>query len=287
MSFFSPGKTAKSLNAVPEHVAIIMDGNGRWAQQQGLARTMGHERGFFRALEIIEAAKECGVKHLTLYAFSKENWQRPPDEVGFLMDLMRRYFSPAAKKGSGEPAADPALGLWRDMDNFQKLTEREKLGIAESVLGSVRLRVIGNLRDLPGDLQKKIKDAVEKSRDYPGLSLTIALSYSSRLEILDACKALAAQAVKGTLKPADIDEARVSAALYTAGTPDPDLLIRTSGEYRVSNFLLWQLSYSEIYVTPRYWPEFDSGEFLKALEDYQKRERRFGKVEGSGRDKNI
>lgn len=280
------------LKNLPAHVAVIMDGNGRWAQKYGHPRTKGHEAGFFRALEITEAAQRSGIRHLTLYAFSKENWQRSKDEVGFLMGLLRGYFegagfpfSPDIWQKAGHELRKQPGGLKINLDDFLRMSHAERMAVASEIMDSVRLRVIGNLEDLPRDLQQKIQSAVEKSRSRKGLEVTLAISYSSRLEILGACRRLAAEAAAGKLLPEQIDEDAVSSRLHTAGVPDPDLLIRTSGEYRVSNFLLWQLSYSEIYVTQKFWPEFSADEFLKALEEYQKRDRRFGKLEGAGRAK--
>ncbi len=230
-------------NGIPEHVAIIMDGNGRWAQKQGLIRIRGHEVGVQRVEEITQAAQDKGIRYLTLYAFSKENWRRPKEEVEFLMGLLSSYID-------------------------AKLNAILKNNIV--------FNVIGELGDLPDALQKKLNDAVEKTRSNTGLTLTFALSYSSRKEIIQACRKIAVKVRRGEWEPEAIDETVMAANLYTAGMPDPDLLIRTSGEYRVSNFLLWQISYAEIYITSKFWPEFTRDEFEKALEDYRGRERRFG-----------
>jgi undecaprenyl diphosphate synthase len=230
-------------NPIPQHVAIIMDGNGRWAKKQGLLRVQGHEVGVQRVEEIIKAAQEKGIRYLTLYAFSKENWRRPKEEVEFLMGLLSIYLD---KK------------------------------IKELIKNNCVFNVIGEMGDLGATLQKKLTQAMEDSRNNTGLVVTLALSYSSRREILRACQKIAEQAVKGTIKPSEITEETFSRNLYTADMPDPELLIRTSGEMRISNFLLWQISYAELYITPKFWPEFTRDEFEKALEDYKGRERRFG-----------
>jgi len=235
-------------NPIPQHVAIIMDGNGRWAKKQGLMRVQGHEVGVQRVEEIIQAAKEKGIRYLTLYAFSKENWRRPKEEVEFLMGLLSSYLD---KK------------------------------IEMLIKNNCVFNVIGEIEDLAGTLQKKLTRAMEVSRKNTGLVVTFALSYSSRQEILRACQRLAKQVSQGALQPSAITEETFSNNLYTAGMPDPELLIRTSGEMRISNFLLWQISYAELYVTPKFWPEFTRDEFEKALDDYQKRERRFGRTEAA------
>lgn len=231
---------------IPQHVAIIMDGNGRWAQKKGLPRIAGHEVGVQRVEEIIEIAPKYGVKYLTLYAFSKENWQRPPAEVTFLMDLLGRYLD----------------------SKMQKL-------IDENVI----FNTIGELKDLPARNQEKLSKLVEKTRKNTGLVATFAFSYSSRYEITEACRKIAQQAVRGEIEPSAISESTIAANLYTANLPDPDLLVRTSGEKRISNFLLWQISYAELYITEKFWPDFNEAEFAKAIDDFQKRERRFGGTE--------
>lgn len=228
---------------VPQHIAIIMDGNGRWAKQKNLPRIAGHEVGVQRVEEIIEIAPNYGVKYLTLYAFSKENWQRPPAEVTFLMDLLGKYLD----------------------SKMQKLIDN-----------NVIFTTIGDIKDLPPKNQEKIATLTEKTRHNTGLTVAFAFSYSSRFEITEACRRIAEKAVQGMLAPDSINEATVSAHLYTANLPDPDLLIRTSGEMRISNFLLWQISYAELYMTEKFWPDFNETEFVRALEAYQKRERRFG-----------
>lgn len=229
----------------PKHVAIIMDGNGRWAERRGLPRIKGHETGVQRAEDVVRFASKYGVEYLTLYAFSKENWQRPQAEVHFLMGLLSHY-------------------LDKSLEEFRK--------------NNVIFRCIGRTADLPGDVQRKIARNIAETRQHTGLTVIIALSYSSRMEIVDACRALAEEAVKGQIDPASIDEQAVSSRLYTAGIPDPDLLVRTSGEMRISNFLLWQISYAELYVTEKLWPDFDEAEFEKAVKDYQKRDRRYGRT---------
>ena len=230
-------------NPIPQHVAIIMDGNGRWAKKQGLLRVQGHEVGVQRVEEIVKAAQEKGIRYLTLYAFSKENWRRPKEEVEFLMGLLSTYLD---KK------------------------------IEAMIKNNCVFNVIGETGDLAGALQKKIAQAMETSKKNTGLVVTFALSYSSRREIVCACQKIAEQALQGSLKPSEITEEIFSKNLYTADMPDPELLIRTSGELRISNFLLWQISYAELYITQKFWPEFTRDEFEKALEDYKGRERRFG-----------
>jgi len=230
-------------NEIPQHVAIIMDGNGRWAKRQGFPRIKGHEEGVRRVEEVVHAAQVMGVKYLTLYTFSRENWRRPKEEVDFLMNLLSVYLD-------GK--------------------------ISVLIRDNVVLNMIGELNDLPEALQKKLLDARRASEKNTGLTLTLALSYSSRAEIARACRKIAEKARSGELDPKEISEATVSEYLLTAGMPDPELLIRTSGEMRISNFLLWQISNSELYVTPKLWPEFTPDEFSKAIEDYRGRERRFG-----------
>ncbi len=231
------------VNEIPKHVAIIMDGNGRWAKKQGLLRIQGHEVGVQRVEEIIKAAQDKGIRYLTLYAFSKENWRRPKEEVEFLMGLLSAY-----------------------------LDKKIQLLIKNNCV----FNVIGEISDLAPTLQKKLTKAMEDSKRNTSLVVSFALSYSSRREILRACQNLAEKAAQGAIRPSEITEELFSGNLYTAGIPDPELLIRTSGEMRISNFLLWQISYAELYVTPKFWPEFTRDEFEKALENYKGRERRFG-----------
>lgn len=235
-----------SLEKIPRHVAVIMDGNGRWAGRQGLARIRGHQAGADRLEDIMRAAEDAGVKYLTLYAFSKENWQRPKDEVQFLMQLLSTYLD-------------------------RKLPDLKKNNIV--------FNAIGRLTDMPQDIQSKLARNMQETARNTGLVVTFAFSYSSRLEITEACRRLARQAAEGKISPEEITEEKISENLYTRGIPDPDLLIRTSGEMRISNFLLWQISYAELYITEKCWPEFTRDEFFKALESYAARERRFGRTE--------
>ena len=231
---------------LPRHVAMIMDGNGRWAVERGYPRFRGHQKGADRIRDVIEAATEIGIPYLTLYAFSKENWVRPKEEVDFLMELLSRYLD----------------------QELAKMKENK-----------IRFNVIGSREDLNTEIQKKIDRNMKETASHTKLVLTLALSYSGRAEIVDACRKIARKVKAGELSPEAVDETTLQQALYTADLPDPDFLIRTSGELRVSNFLLWQISYAEIYVTEKLWPDFSKDEFRKALEAYQKRKRRFGLVE--------
>src|SRR3989338_2899569 len=235
-----------TTSKIPQHVAIFMDGNGRWAKKQGLARILGHQKGVETIREIVRAARDWNVKYLTLYAFSKEKWARPKREVDFLMNLLSAYLD----------------------------SELEELKNS-----SVRFNVIGRIEELPLNIQKKIDRNVEEMKTNKGLMLTLALNYSSRVEIIDAARRLCEKVSSGALKPEEISESHFERELYTGGMPDPDLLIRTSGELRVSNFLLWQISYTEIYVSEKFWPDFTKEDFAQALKAYQKRERRFGRSE--------
>ena len=230
---------------IPRHIAIIMDGNGRWARERGLPRIEGHRRGSEAVRASTAACLEAGVPYLTLYAFSKENWQRPADEVKALMNLLDRF-----------------------------LAERT----AEIMDRNIRLRAIGHLQDLPEKARRRLDDAIERSAGNTAMTLTLALSYGARTEIADAARAIAREVRAGTLDPETITEETVSSRLYTAGQPDPDLLIRTSGEMRISNFLLWQLSYTEIVVTPKLWPQFSKEDLFAAIREYAGRHRRFGGV---------
>ena len=232
--------------AVPQHVAVIMDGNGRWARRQGLPRIKGHEEGVNRVDEITRSASAMGVRYLTLYAFSKENWKRPADEVGFLMSLLVQF-----------------------------LDAKLKVMLENNVI----FNVIGEITDLPSVIQKKLDEWIQKTKTNTGLTLTIAFSYSSRFEITRAARKLAEKVAGREIKPSEITEELFAKELYTVGLPDPDLLIRTSGEMRISNFLLWQLSYAELYVTETFWPDFKDEQFREALTAYTKRERRFGLTE--------
>ena len=230
---------------LPRHVAIIMDGNGRWAAGRGQERCQGHFRGVDAVIDITRASSDLGISHLTLYGFSTENWRRPQAEVDILMTLI----------GDTIEAQTPFL-----------------------VENNVRLNLIGELERIPAASLAKHKAGVAATAHCTGLVLTMALSYSGRWELVDAARRLALQAQRGELRPDDIDEQRLSDALSTAPLPDPDLLIRTGGECRISNFLLWQAAYAELYFTPVLWPDFDRDRLVEALRDYQHRERRFGKT---------
>ncbi|MDX2230400.1 MAG: isoprenyl transferase [Leptolyngbyaceae cyanobacterium bins.349] len=230
---------------LPRHVAVIMDGNGRWAKQRGLPRFMGHRRGVDALKNLLRCCRDWGVEALTAYAFSTENWGRPSEEVEFLMTL------------------------------FERVLRQE---LREMMEENVRIRFVGNLQVLPRSLQSEIERAVEQTANNQGIQFTVATNYGGRQEILQACRAIAQKVQQGVLNPDEIDEALFGRHLYTAGICDPDLLIRTSGEMRISNFLLWQMAYAEIYVTETLWPDFDRHQFHQALSAYQQRERRFGKV---------
>ena len=230
---------------MPRHVAIIMDGNGRWAKKQGLARMYGHKQGVETVHRITETAAEMGIQYLTLYTFSTENWNRPKEEVDALMTLL--------------------------VDTIVKETPT-------LMKNNVRLLTIGDTERLPEGAKRKFEQCMEETSGNTGLRLVIALSYSARWEITNAMQVAVRKAQAGELKAEDVNEELVSSLMTTAGMPDPDLLIRTSGELRISNFLLWQLAYSELYFTDCLWPEFTEEEFCKAIVDYQHRERRFGKT---------
>ncbi len=238
-------KTKIDRERMPRHVAIIMDGNGRWAKQHGLARMFGHRQGVETVHRITEAAAKLGIRYLTLYAFSTENWNRPQQEVDALMELL--------------------------VDTIAKETPT-------LMKNNVQLLTIGDLERLPKSAQDKFRLCMEQTAANTGLRLVIALSYSARWEIIRATQQIAREVQSGTLRTEDIDEAAIADRLTTHGMPDPDLLIRTSGELRISNFLLWQCAYSELYFTSCLWPDFTVEEFYKALIDYQGRERRFGKI---------
>ena len=238
-------KTQPETEKIPRHVAIIMDGNGRWAQQHKLPRLSGHEAGRKSVKKVVQAAIAHGVRYLTLYAFSVENWQRPREEVQGLMGLLR-------------------------------LVLREEL--AEMGKEGVRLRAIGRLQDLPEAVREELESAMGKTKTNTQLDLILALSYGSRVELTEAVKAIARETKSGDLDPERIDEKTITDHLYTRELPDPDLLIRTSGELRISNFMLWQISYAEIHVTPVLWPDFGKEQFAAALADYARRERRFGGI---------
>jgi undecaprenyl diphosphate synthase len=234
-----------NLEKLPQHIAIIMDGNGRWAKQHGEPRIFGHENGVRSVREVVEAAAELGVKYLTLYAFSTENWNRPQEEVIALMQLLVHTISAETKT----------------------LNENK-----------IRLQAIGNLNSLPEDCFNELHDAIEKTKNNERTTLVLALSYSSRWEITNAITNIAKQIEDKTLTSSEITEDIVNANLCTAGIPEPELMIRTSGEHRISNFLLWQLAYSELYFTEKLWPDFRKNDFYEAILDYQNRERRFGKT---------
>lgn len=230
---------------LPSHVAIIMDGNGRWAQRQGQERVFGHQNGVKAVRDATEAAAELGVKFLTLYAFSTENWNRPRAEVDALMELLIHT-------------------IHQEKETLNK--------------NNIRLLAIGDLKSLPGTCYQELCNAIEETSGNSRMSLILALSYSARWEITEAARRLAKEAVDGKINPEDIREEHLSASLTTAGIPDPELLIRTSGEHRISNFLLWQIAYAELYFTDKLWPEFGKEELYAAIIDYQQRERRFGLV---------
>ena len=230
---------------LPRHVAIIMDGNGRWAKKQGLARMFGHKKGVETVHNITVAATKLGIEYLTLYTFSTENWNRPKEEVDALMTLL--------------------------VDTIAKETPT-------LMNNNVRLQTIGDINRLPEGTKQKFLACIDETSKNTGLTMVIALSYSARWEIIEAVREAVRLTQAGQLRPEDVSEQMVSSLMTTREMPDPDLLIRTSGEYRISNFLLWQLAYSELYFTDCLWPEFTAEEFYKAIVDYQKRERRFGKT---------
>lgn len=232
-------------NNLPKHVAIIMDGNGRWAKQRGEERIFGHQNGVRAVNEVVEAATEIGIHYLTLYAFSTENWNRPKEEVDALMELL-------------------VSTIHKEVPNLNK--------------NNIRLQAIGNLKSLPKKCYEELMDAINQTSKNSRLTLVLALSYSSKWEITDAIKQLAEKVKNGKIKIEDISEELVSSHLTTHGIPDPELLIRTSGEQRISNFLLWQIAYSELYFTDKLWPDIGKEDFFDALFAYQNRERRFGKT---------
>jgi undecaprenyl diphosphate synthase len=230
---------------IPAHVAIIMDGNGRWARARGKSRLAGHDQGYRTLKNIVYAADELGVRYLTVYGFSSENWRRPADEVGGLMELMLHAM---------------------------------RAEIEELIENHIRVRVSGRLHELPPDLRAEFERAMERTAGFTRMTFNLAINYGGRAEVVDAVRALAEKARQGHLPPDSIDDAMIAAHLYSPDIPDPDLLIRTAGELRLSNFLLWETAYSEIYVTPTCWPDFDRDHLIAALADYQKRVRRFGAV---------
>lgn len=230
---------------IPRHIAIIMDGNGRWALQRNLSRTAGHREGIESVRDIVKASSQLGVKYLTLYAFSIENWKRPINEVRVLMNLLEHFL---------------------------------KVELDELHQNNVRVKAIGKLNSLPKSVQKLLRRSIEVTAENTGLTLTLALSYSGRWDILRAVQIIAFDVKRGKVSPEDLTAEKFASYLQTKELPDPDLLIRTSGEMRLSNFLLWELAYSEIFVTKKYWPEFRRNDLYEAISDYIKRERRFGKT---------
>jgi undecaprenyl diphosphate synthase len=230
---------------LPRHIAIIMDGNGRWAKQKGKLRVFGHHNGVTAVREVTEAAAELGIHYLTLYAFSTENWNRPKAEVDALMSLL-------------------VTTINKETKTLNK--------------NNIRLQAIGDIKSLPAKCQKELASAIEKTAKNTRMTLVLALSYSSKWEIVNAVKQIAAQVEKKKIAVSDIDEALIDEHLTTKNIPDPELMIRTSGEHRISNFLLWQLAYAEFYFTEKLWPDFRKEDLYEALIDYQGRERRFGKT---------
>jgi undecaprenyl diphosphate synthase len=233
------------LTRLPQHIAIIMDGNGRWAQQNGKDRYFGHEEGVVSVHKITEAAGKIGIRYLTVYAFSTENWNRPPAEIDALMSLM-------------------VIAIQREAPGLMK--------------NNVRLLIIGDIERLPQETKDSLFNCIEETSQNTGLTLVLAFSYSSRWEITEAVRQIAQEVQEGRLDTPAINEKTISDHLTTKHIPDPDLLIRTGGEYRISNFLLWQLTYAELYFTPVYWPAFRENDLYEAILDFQKRERRFGKT---------
>ncbi|HZP84936.1 MAG TPA: isoprenyl transferase [Chthonomonadaceae bacterium] len=230
---------------VPAHVAIIMDGNGRWARARGKDRLFGHTQGYHTLKQIVYAADELGVRYLTVYGFSSENWRRPEEEVSGLMHLM---------------------------------LEAMQAEIEELIENRIRVRVSGRLHGLPADLREVFMDAMRRTKGFTRMTFNLAINYGGRAEVVDAVRALAEAVRRGELSPDEIDEDAISARLYSPDIPDPDLLIRTAGELRLSNFLLWETAYSEIHVTQTCWPDFDRDHLIAALADYQRRTRKFGAV---------
>lgn len=228
---------------LPKHVAAIMDGNGRWAKKRMMNRVKGHEEGTESVRSIVRTSRKLGIRYLTLYAFSEENWKRSRLEIAALMEILKRFL---------------------------------KSELPEMLDNGIRLNAIGTIDKLPSDAKKVLFETIEKTSAGNDMVLTLALSYGARQEIVSAVKEIAHKVKSGLLDIEDINDDIISNSLYTTGIPDPDLLIRTSGEYRISNFLLWQIAYTEIYVTPTLWPDFRETEYINALLDYQNRERRFG-----------
>jgi undecaprenyl diphosphate synthase len=238
-------KSQIDLEKLPRHIAVIMDGNGRWAKQHGRPRVFGHKNGVTAVREVTEAAAELGVEYVTLYAFSTENWKRPKFEVGALMRLLVETLS-------------------KEINTLNK--------------NNIRLKAIGDLSKLPKITHKALLDAIEETQTNERMTLVLALNYSGRWEIAEAAKKMCEEAKNGTLSPEDIDQNTLNDHLSTKDIPDPELLIRTSGETRISNFLLWQIAYAELYFTPTFWPDFRKAHLYQAIIDYQRRERRFGKT---------
>ena len=238
-------KNQIDIEKLPAHIAIIMDGNGRWAKERGLSRLVGHQNGVESVRKVTEAATEIGIKYLTLYTFSTENWNRPQAEVDALMELL-------------------VENIVKETPTFHK--------------NNVRLEAIGDLERMPAKVLARLRACIAETSVNTGLTLVLALSYSSRWELTDAMRKIAKRVAAGEISADEITEQTVSQHLTTTAIPDPDLLIRTSGEVRISNFLLWQIAYSELYFTPTHWPDFREEEFYKAIVDYQHRERRFGKT---------
>ena len=239
--------TALDLTKLPQHVAVIMDGNGRWAKQQGLPRIEGHRQGAKALKEMLRYCKDLGISTLTAYAFSTENWGRPMGEVNFLMAL------------------------------FERLLQKE---LKEMEAEEVCINFIGDLSPLPQSLQQEMRRSMERTKGNQGVYFNVAINYGSRHEMVKACRTIAMKVEQGELAADEISEETISQHLYTSASVDPDLLIRTSGEMRLSNFLLWQLAYTEIYVTDAFWPDFDNQQFERALQSYQQRDRRFGQKLG-------
>ncbi len=233
-------------NDIPKHIAIIMDGNGRWAKARKLPRIAGHRKGAEVVKSIVRCCDDLGVKFLTLYTFSTENWKRPEKEINFLMGLLSWF-------------------LDKEIQNLKK--------------NNARFLTIGNIEKLPSSAREVIAKAKEQTKNNTGLNLVLALNYGARFEIIEAVKSICRDVKDNRLSPSELNEDIFSGYLYTAGIPDPDLLIRTSGEMRLSNFLLWQLSYSELYITDKLWPDFNEVELKKAVDSFRKRKRRFGDIE--------
>jgi len=241
----------KASGEIPSHIAIIMDGNGRWAKRSGLPRIAGHTEGVESVRDIVEACGQLGVQYLTLYAFSTENWKRPKEEVSLLMRLLLKALK----------------------DETDRLHTN-----------NVRIQAIGDVDALPKEVRQELFEDSEKTRNNTGLTLILALSYSGRWDLTRACRRMAEDVASGKLRACEITDTTIPTYLSTNGVPDPDLLIRTSGEFRISNFLLWQLAYTEIFITQKYWPSFRRDELYAAITDYRKRERRFGMVSEQLRD---